>query len=194
MITTELIKQLREMTGAGLLDAKKALEEANGDIDQAVDILRKSGAIKLAKKSERATKEGVVSSYVHGGKIGVIVEVNCETDFVSRTEDFQTLARDIAMHIAAAAPLCVSPDQLPSDVLDREKAVYAEQVVGKPQEMIEKIVEGKMQKFYEDNCLLSQSFVKNPDIKISELINEAVTKLGENIQVKRFSRFVLGGE
>lgn len=194
MITTELIKQLREMTGAGLLDAKKALEEANGDIDQAVDILRKSGAIKLAKKSERATKEGVVSSYVHGGKIGVIVEVNCETDFVSRTEDFQTLARDIAMHIAAAAPLCVSPDQLPGDVLDREKAVYAEQVVGKPQEMIEKIVEGKMQKFYEDNCLLSQSFVKNPDIKISELINEAVTKLGENIQVKRFSRFVLGGE
>lgn len=194
MITTELIKQLREMTGAGLLDAKKALEEANGDIDQAVDILRKSGAIKLAKKSERATKEGVVASYVHGGKIGVIVEVNCETDFVSRTEDFQTLTRDIAMHIAAAAPLCVSPDQLPSDVLDREKAVYAEQVVGKPQEMIEKIVEGKMQKFYEDNCLLSQSFVKNPDIKISELINEAVTKLGENIQVKRFSRFVLGGE
>lgn len=194
MISQELIKQLREQTGAGILEAKKALEEAGGDIEKATDILRKSGAVKLAKKSDRAVKEGVVATYVHGTRIGVMVELNCETDFVSRTEDFQNLAKDIAMHVAAAAPLYVSPDNVPAEVVEHEKTIYKEQVTGKPEDVTEKIIEGKLQKFYEENCLLHQNFVKNPDLKISEIINEAVTKLGENIQVKRFARFVLGSE
>lgn len=194
MITPELIKQLREQTGAGMLDAKKALEEAGGDIEKAIDALRKSGAVKLAKKSERTANEGVVVSYVHGTRIGVLVELNCETDFVARTDDFQNLAKEIAMHVAASAPQYVTKEAVPSDVLEREKAVYMEQIGDKPAEMAEKIVEGKLQKFYEENCLLEQAFVKNPDLKISDIINEAVTKLGENIQVKRFARFVLGSE
>lgn len=192
--TTEEIKKLRDLTGAGMMDAKKALEEAK-TIEEAVTILRKKGHASLAKKSERATKEGIVSSYIHaGGKVGVLVELNCETDFVARNDEFKELATEIALHIAAADPICVSKDQVPAEKIESEKAIYLEQVKDKPANMQEQIVNGKLEKFYEQFVLLEQSYIRDPDKKIKDLVAEKVGKLGENIQVRRFAKFILGAE
>ena len=190
---SNLIKELREQTGAGILEVKKALEEAGNDMEKAVQILRKKGAAKLGKKADRAAREGVVTSYIHpGNKIGVLLEINCETDFVGRTEDFQTLANSIAMHIAAANPLYVKIEDVPADVVEKEKEIYKETAKGKPEDVIEKMVTGKLAKYYEEACLLEQPYVKNPDVKIKDLLSDSVAKMGENVQIKRFSRFVLG--
>jgi elongation factor Ts len=192
--TTEEIKKLRDLTGAGMMDAKKALEEAS-TIEEAVTILRKKGHASLAKKSERATKEGIVSSYIHAGsKVGVLVELNCETDFVARNDEFKELATEIALHIAAVDVLCVSKDQVPADKVESEKAIYMEQVKDKPANIQEQIVNGKLEKFYEQSVLLEQPYVRDPDKKIKDLIAEKVGKLGENIQVRRFAKFILGAE
>lgn len=191
------VKELRERTGAGMMECKKALEETGGNMEAAIDLLRARGAAKAAKRAERETKEGTIGSYVHtNGKIGVLVEVQCETDFVSRNDAFQQLARDLAMHVAAADPLALDAEGIPEDVVAREKAVYLEQVrnEGKPEAMHEKIVEGKMKKFYQERTLLDQVFVKDPNGKqtIRQLIQEASAKTGENIVVRRFARFQLG--
>jgi elongation factor Ts len=192
--TTEEIKKLRDLTGAGMMDAKKALEEA-GTIEEAVTILRKKGHASLAKKSERATKEGIVSSYIHaGGKVGVLVELNCETDFVARNDEFKELATEIALHIAAVDVLCVSKDQVTADKVESERAIYLEQVKDKPANIQEQIVNGKLDKFYEQSVLLEQPYVRDPDKKVKDLIAEKVGKLGENIQVRRFAKFILGAE
>jgi elongation factor Ts len=192
--TTEEIKKLRELTGAGMMDAKKALEEAS-NIEEAVIILRKKGHASLAKKSDRATKEGIVSSYIHaGGKVGVLVELNCETDFVARNEEFKELAIEIALHIAAVGPICVSKDQVPADKIEAERAIYMEQVKDKPANIQEQIVNGKLEKFYEQSVLLEQPYVRDPDKKVKDLIAEKVGKLGENIQIRRFAKFTLGAE
>jgi len=192
-MSNDLLKELREITGAGILDIKQALEEANGDKDKVVEILRKKGAMKLGKKADRVTKEGLVEAYIHpGSKVGVLLELNCETDFVARTEDFKNLAKDLALHIAAAAPQYVSPADVPQEIQDKEKEIYKEQVKGKPEEVVNKILEGKLAKYFEEVCLLEQPFVKNPDKKVKDLVAEAVSKIGENVQVRRFSRFVLG--
>ena len=192
-MSNNLIKELRELTGAGMMEIKDALAEAGNDKDKAVEILRKKGSLKSAKKEGRAAKEGSVVSYIHpGGRVGVLLELNCETDFVARTQDFQNLAKDLALHVAAANPLYVSQDQIPGDVVEKEKEIYKEQVKGKPADVVDKIVEGKLAKYYEETCLLMQPFAKNPDIKVKDLLGEAVGKMGENIQIRRFSRFVLG--
>ncbi len=191
---TEDIKKLRELTGAGMMDAKKALDEAK-DMDDAVALLRKKGHASLAKKAERTTKEGIISSYIHaGGKVGVLVELNCETDFVARNEEFQQLATEIALHIAAAAPICVTKDQVPADKIEAEKAIYMEQVKDKPENMREQIVNGKLEKYYEQVVLLEQPYVRDPDKKVKDLLAEKVGKLGENIQIRRFAKFTLGAE
>lgn len=193
-ITVEEVKKLREATGTGMLDAKQALEEA-ASFEDAVSILRKKGHASLSKKSSRSAKEGLVASYIHaGGRVGVLVEVNCETDFVARNEEFQQLASELALHIAAASPLFVSRDQVPIVSLESEKAIYLDQVRGKPENIKEQILQGKLEKFYEQVCLLDQPYVRNPDIKIKDLIAEKVGKLGENIQVRRFSKFMVGAE
>jgi elongation factor Ts len=191
------VKELRERTGAGMMECKKALEEANGNMEAAIDLLRARGAAKAAKRAERETREGTIGSYVHtNGKIGVLVEVQCETDFVSRNDTFQQLARDLAMHIAAAAPLALDADGIPADVVARERNVYLEQVrqEGKPEAMQEKIVDGKMRKFFQESTLMDQPFVKDPAGKqtIRQLIQEASGKTGENVVVRRFVRFQLG--
>jgi elongation factor Ts len=192
--TTEEIKKLRDLTGAGMMDAKKALEEA-GTIDEAVTILRKKGHASLAKKSDRATKEGIVSSYIHaGGKVGVLVELNCETDFVARNEEFKELATELALHIAAVDPICISKDQVPAAKVEAERAIYLEQVKDKPANIQEQIVNGKLEKFYEQSVLLEQPYVRDPDKKVKDLIAEKVGKLGENIQIRRFAKFTLGAE
>jgi elongation factor Ts len=194
-ITAAMVKELRERTGAGMMECKNALGETDGDMEKAIDVLRARGAAKAAKRAERDVKEGAVGSYVHmGGKIGVLVEVGCETDFVSRNEGFQALVRDIAMHIAAANPLALSAEGIPADVVDRERAVYLETVKneGKPEKMWDKIVEGKLNKFYKESTLLEQPFVKDPDKSVKELITEVAAKTGENIVVRRFVRFALG--
>jgi|SRR5688572_2054235 len=196
-ISPAQVKELRERTGAGMMECKKALEETNGNIEAAIDLLRARGAAKAAKRGERETREGTIGSYVHmGGKIGVLVEIQCETDFVARNEMFQRLARDLAMHIAAANPLALDAASLPQDVVERERAVYLEQVrtEGKPANMHDKIVEGKLRRFYQDNTLLDQVFVRAEDGKqtIKQLIQEAAAKTGENIVVRRFARFQLG--
>ena len=188
-----LIKELRELTGAGMMEIHGALKEAGNNKDKAVEILRKKGAMKLGKKSDRVTKEGVVESYIHpGSRVGVLVEVNCETDFVARTDDFKALVKDIAIHIAASNPLYVNIADVPGDVVEKEKEIYKEQVKGKPEDVINKILEGKIAKYYEEVCLMEQPFAKNPDLKVKDLIAGAVAKIGENVQVRRFSRFVLG--
>jgi elongation factor Ts len=190
-----LIKELRELTGAGMADIKEALNEAGNDKDKAVEILRKKGAMKMGKKSDRATKEGVVETYVHGGgRIGVMVEINCETDFVARTDDFKALAKELALHIAAANPLYINIADVPGDVIEKEKEIYKEQAKesGKPEAVIEKMLEGKIQKYYEEACLMEQPYVKNPDIKVKQFVTDAVAKMGENVVVRRFARFVLG--
>lgn len=192
-MTHDLIKEIRELTGAGILDVKEALEQSNGDKDAALDYLRKKGAVKLSKKADRVAKEGVVESYIHaGGRVGVLVELNCETDFVARTDDFKQLAKELALHIAASNPLYVSIADVPPEVVEKEKEIYKEQAQGKPADVVEKMMEGKLVKFYEEVCLLEQSFVKDQDKKIQQLISDAVAKMGENVQVRRFARFMLG--
>jgi elongation factor Ts len=195
MISAKDVKKLRDMTGAGMMDCKKALEETGGDIEKAVDLMRAKGAAKAAKRAEKAANEGVIGNYVHfDNKTAVLVELNCETDFVANTDDFKELAKDIAMHIASSAPISVSPDEIAPDVVERERAVYVEQVKeeGKPEHIADKIVEGKLQKFFKENTLLAQPFVKDPDKTIGELITEVASRTGEKIEVARFARFKVG--
>jgi elongation factor Ts len=194
-IDAKMVKELRERTGAGMMDCKRALQEVAGDVDKAIDYLRTKGLAAAAKKAGRIAAEGAVGSYIHaGGKIGVLVEVNCETDFVARTEDFQALVRDIAMHIAAAEPRFARREEVTEDVLAQERAIYREQALesGKPEQVVDKIVDGKMEKFYSQNVLLDQAFIKDPDQTVGDLITAAVARMGENIQLRRFSRFKLG--
>jgi len=194
-ISASIVKELREMSGAGMMDCKKALTEASGDLEKAIDILRKTGIAKARKKSGRSAKEGLILPYIHpGAKLGVLLEINCETDFVANTDDFKELSKDIAMHIAASNPMSVNREGIPKDVLVREKDIYADQArqSGKPEDIIEKMTEGRLNKFYQENVLMEQTFVKDPDKTVSDLITETVAKLGENILVSRFSRFQLG--
>ena len=195
MITASLVKELREKTGAGMMDCKKALTESNGDMDGAVKFLREKGMAAAAKKADRIAAEGVVGSYIHmGGKIGVLVEVNCETDFVAKSEQFQQLVKDIAMQIAAAKPLYVNSSEVPAEVLESEKEILRTQALneGKPAQIVEKMVEGRIKKYYQDFCLMDQQFVKNPDLTIATLINEATLKIGEKISIRRFTRYEMG--
>ncbi len=193
-ITAGAIKELREQTGVGMMDCKKALTEAGGDLEKALDVLRQKGLAMAAKKASRTASEGLIGSYIHMGKIGVLVEINCETDFVAKTDDYQELVKDVAMHIAAANPSYVTREEIPSEVMEREKAIYASQVENKPPQVVEKIIEGKLEIFYSDTCLMDQVFVKDPDgkLKIKDLIIDKISKLGENILIKRFARFQLG--
>jgi elongation factor Ts len=194
-ITAKDVAALRERTGAGMMDCKKALEETNGDLDKAVEHLRSKGAAKADKRSGRQTKEGMIANYIHhNGKIAVLVEINCETDFVARTDDFQQLGKSIAEHIAAAAPIAVDKDQVPQDKVDSERRIFVEQVKaeGKPEHMIDKIVEGKVQAFYKDVALLHQAWVRDPKKTIGDLVKETSAKTGENVQVRRFVRYQLG--
>ncbi len=196
-ITAEQVKELREKTGVGIMDCKKALAECEGDLEKAVDHLRKKGIATAKKRGGRTVSEGQVTSYIHaGGKIGVLVEINCETDFTGKSDDFSGFARNIAMHIAATNPIAVDRESVPEDVLARERDIYATQAKesGKPEKIIEKIVDGKMGKFYSEACLLEQPYVKNPDITIQDLLNEMIAKTGENIVMRRFARFQLGEE
>ena len=191
----EKVMALRNKTGAGIMDCKKALVESNGDMDKAVEYLRKKGMSAATKRSSKAAKEGVISSYIHmGGRIGVMVEVNCETDFVAKTEDFQTMAKDIAMHVAAANPTFLRPEEIPPAVLEQEKEIYRSQALAekKPEKIWDRIIEGKLKKYYEEVCLLQQKFVKNTDITVETLVNNMIAKTGENIVVRRFARFQLG--
>jgi elongation factor Ts len=194
-ISAQDVKTLRERTGAGMMECKGALTEAGGDMEKAIDILRAKGAAKAAKRADRETKEGTVGSYIHmGGRIGVLVEVGCETDFVARTDQFQQLVRDVAMHIAAASPVAVRREDFPADLMERERGVYREQVKesGKPEQIWDKIVDGKMEKFFAESALLEQPFVKNPDVTVGQLVTEVSGKTGEKIEVRRFARFALG--
>lgn len=194
-ITAEMVKQLRERTGAGMMDCKKALAECNGDMSNAIDFLRKKGIATAAKRAGRTMSEGTIQSYIHmGGKIGVMVEVNCESDFVAKNEDFVEFARNIAMHIAATSPVSISADQVPEEMVKREMDIYKAQAaeMGKPANMAEKIAEGKLKKFYKENCLLEQQYVRNTDLTITDLLNEMIGKIGENITIRRFCRYQLG--
>jgi elongation factor Ts len=192
-ITAAMVKKLRDLTGAGMMECKAALTEANGDIEEATTILRKRGLAQATKKAGRTTNEGLIGSYIHmGGKIGVLVEVNCESDFVARTDDFQNLAREIAMHVAAANPQYVRREEIPGDILDRERSIYREQVKDKPAQVIDKIVEGKLNTFYEQVCLLDQPSIRDPKTTIGTLVQSAIAKMGENISIARFVRFKLG--
>jgi elongation factor Ts len=194
-ITSAMVKELRDKTGAGIMDCKEALTAADGALDDAIDYLRKKGLQAATKKSARSAREGMVGSYIHGGgRLGVLVEINCETDFVARTDDFQTLVRDIAMHIAASSPLYVTPEEVPPEVLAKERDILEAQAkqAGRPEQVIAKIVAGRLDKYFQDVCLLRQPFVKDMDITVDDLIKEHIAKLGENITVRRFARFVLG--
>jgi elongation factor Ts len=191
-IAVEDIKKLRELTGAGMMKAKEALETASGDMDKAVVWLREKGEASAAKRSEREARAGVVETYVHGGRIGVLVEINCETDFVARTDDFKGFARDIAMHVAAANPEYITPEQVPAEVVEQERAIYRKEVEGKPAEIVDKIVDGKLAKYYESICLMNQPFVKDPDQTVGTLTTSLIAKLGENIVIRRFVRYELG--
>jgi len=194
-VTAKDVAALRERTGAGMMDCKKALDETNGDLDKAVELLRSKGAAKADKRAGRQTKEGMIATYIHhNGKIAVLVELNCETDFVARTEDFQQLGKSVAEHIAAAAPIAVDKDQVPQDKVESERRIFVEQVKaeGKPEHMIDKIVEGKVQAFYKDVALLHQAWVRDPKKTIGDLVKETSAKTGENVQVRRFVRYQLG--
>ena len=193
-VTADKVKELREKTGAGMMDCKKALSESGGDMEKAIDMLRQKGLATAAKKASRAASEGLVGSYIHMDKLGVLVELNCETDFVAKTDDFRELVKDIAMHIAAANPTYVSREEVSTDVIEREKEIYRAQVTNKPPQVVEKIIEGKLDKFFGDACLLDQVFIKDPEgkQKIKDLITEKIAKLGENIVLRRFARFQLG--
>ncbi|MEI7590087.1 MAG: translation elongation factor Ts [Deltaproteobacteria bacterium] len=194
-ITSTLVKELRDKTGAGMMDCKEALTSAGGDFEAAIDYLRKKGLSAATKRSSKTTKEGAVAHYIHmGGKIGVLVELNCETDFVAKTDSFQALAKDIAMHVAAANPVYLNSSEIPADAMEREKAIYVEQAKAenKPEKIWDKIIEGKLKKYYEDVCLVDQKFVKNSDITIGQLITDMIANTGENIVLRRFARFQLG--
>jgi len=194
-ITSQMVKELRDKTNAGMMDCKKALGETAGDMEKAVDLLRQKGLAVAAKRAGRETKEGLVESYIHaGGKLGVMVEVGCETDFVAKTDDFKSFVKDIAMHIAAVNPIAVSREEVPAEILQREKDIYINQALesGKPQQIVEKMVGGKVEKYLAEICLLEQKFVKNPDLSIQDLLNELIAKLGENISIKQFARFQIG--
>ena len=189
------VQALRKATGAGMMDCKRALSESGGDKEKAIEFLRKHGAAKVAKRSEREASEGLIHSYIHmGGKIGVMVELNCETDFVARTDDFVNLANDIALHVAASNPEYMNRDEVPAGQLEKEKEIYREQALatGKPEKVIEKIVEGRIEKYYQEICLVDQPFVKDPDKTVGDLVREAAAKLGENLRLARFVRFQLG--
>ena len=194
-VNANAVKELREKTGAGIMDCKKALAETGGNLEKAVDYLRQKGLAAAAKKADRLATDGAVAAYVHpGGKIGVLVEINCETDFVARTAEFQALLKDIAMQVAAANPRCVRREEVPAEEVEKEKSIYRQQAQEqrKPENVTEKIVEGKMERFYSEICLLEQAFIKDPDRKVSDILNDAVARLKENIQVRRFARYHLG--
>jgi elongation factor Ts len=195
MISANLVKELRERTGAGMMDCKKALTETNGDTEKAIEYLREKGLSAAAKKAGRIATEGVIETYIHGGgRIGVMLELNCETDFVAKTDDFKELAKDIAMHIAAAKPEFLKPEEVPTEELEKEKSILRAQALneGKPEKIVDKMVEGRIAKFFKDVCLLEQPFVKDPDKTVSQLITEKIAKIGENISVRRFVRYELG--
>lgn len=199
-MTKDLIKEIRELTGAGILEIKNALAEVGGDKDKAMDLLRKKGALKAGKKADRVAEEGLVEAYIHpGGRVGVLVEVNCETDFVARTDDFKALVKELAIHIAAANPLYISIADVPPEVIEKEKEIYKESASAKAaadkqasDEILNKIIEGKLAKYYEEACLMEQPFAKDNEKKVKDIVSAAVAKMGENVVVKRFSRFVLG--
>jgi len=194
-ISADLVKKLREKTGVGLMDCKDALKAAGGDMDKAVDYLREKGLAKIQKRSGRATTEGTIASYIHtGGKVGAVAEVNCESDFVARTPDFQAFAKDIVMQITASNPIYVKREDVPDEVMEKEKVIYRKQALeqGKPEKIVDRIAEGKLEKFYQEVCLMEQPFIKNPDITIKGLLEEVVSKLGENIVIRRFVRLQLG--
>lgn len=191
-ISPQNVKKLRDMTGAGMMDAKAALEAAAGDLEKAIEHLRKAGQASAAKRGDREAKAGIIESYTHSGRIGVLVEVNCETDFVARTEDFKSFAHDVAMQVAATAPDYIKPEDVPAEVIDREKAVYGADTKGKPAEVADKIVAGKLDKFYSEVCLVKQPFIKDDKTTIEQLLIDLIAKLGENIVIRRISRFELG--
>lgn len=196
-ISAAMVKELREKSGAGIMDCKAALGECDGDIEKAIDFLRKKGIATAAKRAGRATSEGTVQAYIHmGGKIGVMVEVNCETDFVAKTDDFNEFAKNLAMHIAATNPVAIVPEDVPGEVIDREREIYRAQVLemGKPEQMAEKIAEGKLNKFFKESCLMNQPYVKEPDKTIADYLNEVIARTGEKITIKRFARFQIGME
>ncbi len=194
-ISVEIIRDLRQLTGAGVLDCKKALEEADGDMEKAIELLRKKGLAIAAGKTDREANEGLVEAYVHaGGRLGVLLELNCETDFVARTDDFRELAHDLAMQVAATNPQYLIPEDIPPEVLERERQWQREELgEGKPEEVIERILEGKLRKYYQEVCLLEQSFIKDEGLSVRDLITDKIARLGENIRVRRFTRFELGG-
>ena len=196
-ISAATVKELREKTGAGIMDCKEALSESNGDISKAIDFLRKKGLATAAKRAGRATTEGIVESYIHmDSKLGVLVEINCETDFVAKNDDFKEFAKNIAMHITATNPVGIRQEDVPKETIDKEKEIYRAQVLemGKPEKIVDKIVEGKLKKYFKDNCLMNQDYVRDPNITIEDLLNEMVAKIGENITIKRFARFKIGEE
>ena len=196
-ISAAMVKELREKSGAGMMDCKAALTECAGDLEKAIDYLRKKGIATAAKRAGRATSEGTVQSYIHmGGKIGVMVEINCETDFVAKTDDFIEFAKNIAMHVAATNPVGIVPEDVPQEVIDREREIYRAQVLemGKPEQMVEKIAEGKLNKFFKESCLMNQQYVKEPDKTIADYLNEVIARTGEKITIKRFARFQIGAE
>ncbi len=195
MISANTVKELRTITGAGFMDCKKALEEANGDMERAIELLREKGLAAAAKKAGRIAAEGIVESYIHlGGKIGVLVEVNCETDFVAKTQEFKTFVRDIAMHIAASKPLYMSREDVPEEVIAKEKEILRVQALneGKPEKIVDRMVEGRIEKFFQEFCLMEQPFVKDPDKTIKDLVNEKIATIGENINIRRFVRYEMG--
>ena len=194
-ISAAMVKQLREKTGAGMMDCKSALTEVGGDMEKAIEFLRKKGLATAQKRAGRAMTEGTIQSYIHmNAKLGVLVEVNCETDFVAKNDDFQGFAKNIAMHVAASNPLGITPEDLSQEVIEKEKEIYRAQALdmGKPENVLDKIVDGKLKKFYQDNCLMNQPYVRNPDITIADLLNELIAKIGENISIKRFVRYQIG--
>ena len=194
-ITAQMVKELREATGSGIMDCKRVLAEAEGDLDKAIELLRKKGLAKAAKRAGRSTSEGIVYSYIHtGAKLGVLVEVNCESDFVAKTEDFEAFAKDIAMHIAAANPAGLVPEDVDQSIIEKEREIYRAQMLeeGKPENIIDKIVDGKVEKFYKEVCLLSQQYIKDPQKTVEDVLKETIGKIGENIQIKRFARFQIG--
>ncbi|MEZ4567915.1 MAG: translation elongation factor Ts [Desulfobacterales bacterium] len=195
-VSAQMVKELRERSGAGIMDCKEALKECAGDMDKAADFLRKKGLATAKKRAGREASEGVVQSYIHmGGKIGVLVEVNCETDFVAKTDDFQEFAKNIAMHIAAASPLGVVPEDIPAEVVEKEREIYRAQALemGKPEKMLDKIIEGKMTKFYKDSCLMNQMYVRDTTLTISDVLNDMIAKTGEKITINQFARYQIGG-
>jgi elongation factor Ts len=194
-ITAKQVAELRGQTGAGLMDCKKALTESEGDLEKAITILRKKGMASASKKAGRATSEGLIESYIHlGGKVGVLIEVNCETDFVAKTDDFKSFVKDLCLHIAAVNPICISRDEVPADLIEKEREIATSQAEGKPPAAVQKIVEGKLNKYFATACLLDQPFVKDGEKSVQDILNEQISKLGENMQINRFSRFQIGEE